>query len=323
MKNLARHLLASLLFLATSARAELVDKVAAVVNKDVIALSEVQQRAAPELSRLGQEQDAKRRGELRGKVLATTLEVLIGERLMEADARELGLNVSDEDLEAAVADVQKNNNVGDPAQFEQMLGAEGYTIATYREFLRKQLTKMKLVQTRIAPKVKLGEEDVKAEYARYARLEGQDGEVHARHILVEVLPSAPAAEVEKARARAAELAVKAREPGVDFAELAKSSSEGSSAADGGDLGFFRRGLMLPAFDKAAFSMKDGEVSDPVRSNFGWHVIKVEERRSVGVKSFEEMKQELMEKLRRQRTEKSVEQYVQELRQKATVEVKRI
>lgn len=308
---------------AQGARGELVDRVAAVVNKDVIALSEVQQRAAPELARLAQEGDAKRRGELRARVLEATVNLLVGERLMEAEARELGLTVPDADLEAAMADVQRNNNITDPAQFEQMLSGEGYSIASYREFLRKQLTKMKLVQMRITPKVKLAEEDVKSEYARYARLEGADAEVRARHILIEVPPGAPADAVEKARLKAAGFAAKAREPGVDFAELAKKVSEGSSAADGGDLGFFRRGLMLPAFDKAAFTLADGEVSEPVRSNFGWHVIKVEERRAVGVKPFDEVKGELAEKLRRERTEKSLEQYVQELKQKATVEVKRI
>ena len=108
---------------------------------------------------------------------------------------------------------------------------------------------------------------------------------------------------------------------MDFAELAKKKSEGPSAADGGDLGFFRRGVMVPAFEKAAFSLKEGEVSDPIRTNFGWHVLKVEERRSVGVTPYEEMKPKLEAQLRQQKTEKFVDQYVQELRKKASIEVK--
>ena len=68
---------------------------------------------------------------------------------------------------------------------------------------------------------------------------------------------------------------------MDFAELAKKRSEGSSSSDGGDLGFFKRGTMVPEFEKVAFSLKTGEVSDPVRTQFGWHVLKLEEIREAG------------------------------------------
>jgi peptidyl-prolyl cis-trans isomerase SurA len=79
--------------------------------------------------------------------------------------------------------------------------------------------------------------------------------------------------------------------------------------------------MVPEFDKVAFSLPAGGVSDPVRTRFGWHVIKVEERRAVPVKSFEEMKDQLQEKLSREQLEKYTDQYVKELRQQAAVEVR--
>jgi peptidyl-prolyl cis-trans isomerase SurA len=79
--------------------------------------------------------------------------------------------------------------------------------------------------------------------------------------------------------------------------------------------------MVPAFEKVAFTLKEGEVSEPVRTQFGWHVLKVEEKRSVNVAPFEQVKGELENRLKLQKTEKFVEQYVQELRQKASVDVK--
>lgn len=322
MKTWSRSVLAaSVLGLSGLAQAELVDRVAAVVNKDIIALSEVQQRAAPELTRIPSDQDAKQRAALRRQILESAVNVLIGEKLMEAEVKELGIHVSDAELEAALDDVQRQNNITDTSQFEQMLSGEGYTIAGYRDFLRKQLSKMKLVQMKVTSKIKISEEDLQAEYKRYTRMEGEDSELHARHILVQVPPGASPEQVEAALTKAKALAEEARRPGVNFEELAKRKSEGPSAADGGDLGFFRRGVMLPAFDKAAFALKDGEVSEPVRSSFGFHVITVVERRSVDVKPFEEVKAEIAERMRRQRTEKLVDQYVRELRQKATVEVK--
>jgi len=304
------------------ARAELVDRVAAVVNKDIIALSEVEKRAAPELERLtGTTRDPKERAELRTRVMKQALDVLIGEKLMEAEVKELGLGVADSELEAAMADVRRQNNISDAAQFEQLLEREGFTVAAYKDFLRKQMERMKLVQFKVTPKVKVSEEDLKAAYTQYSRLEGEDAEVHARHILVQVDPKATPEQVEAARKKALALAEEARKPGVDFVKLAKEKSEGSSREDGGDLGFFRRGVMVPAFERVAFNLKEGEVSEPVRTQFGWHVLKVEERRAVDVVPYEKVKAELEGRLKLQKTEKFVEQYVQELRQKASVEVK--
>lgn len=322
MKKLMGTMVAALLLSGAAARAELVDRVAAVVNRDVIALSEVEKRAAPELARAGQqERDPAKRAELRTRIIKGSLDALIGEKLMEEQIQELGLGVTDAELEAAMADVRRQNNAADDAAFERLLASEGFTLAAYKDFLRKQMGRMKLVQMRVSPKVKVSEEDLRAAYTQYSKLESGDSEVHARHILVQVDPNAPADKVEAARKKAEALAAEARKPGVDFVALAKAKSEGPSAADGGDLGFFKRGVMVPAFERVAFSLNQGEVSEPVRTQFGWHILKVEEKRAVDVAPFEQVKGELEAKLKMQKTEKYVEQYVQELRQKASVEVK--
>ncbi|WNG43479.1 peptidylprolyl isomerase [Archangium minus] len=321
MKKLIGTMVAALLLSSAVARAEMVDRVAAVVNRDVIALSEVEKRAAPELSKLAGVRDPQKRAEERTRLIKTALDALIGEKLMEEQIRELGLGVTDSEVEAAVADVKRQNNVADDAQFEQLLSGEGFTIATYKQFLRNQMSRMKLVQLKVTPKVKVSEEDLKAAYTQYSKLESGDAEVHARHILVQVDAKATPEQVEAARKKALALAEEARQPGVNFAELAKKKSEGPSASDGGDLGFFRRGVMVPAFEKVAFTLKEGEVSEPVRTQFGWHVLKVEARRAVDVAPFDQVKNELESRLKMQKTEKYVEQYVQELRQKASVDVK--
>ncbi len=303
------------------ARAELVDKVAAVVNRDIIALSEVQQRAAPELAQLASERDVRRRAEQREQLMKQALDLLIAEKLIEAEIRELGMSVTSAEVEEAMADVRRQNGGLTPEQFEQLLMREGYTLKSYKEFLGKQIARGRLMQMKVAPKVKVAEEDLKAAYAQYAKLEGEEQEVHARHILVTVDEKATPEQVEEARQKAEAIMKEARRPGMDFAALARARSEGPSAEDGGDLGFFRRGVMVPAFEKAAFSLKEGEVSEPIRTSFGWHVLKVEERRGVGVTPYEELRPKLEAQLRQQKTEKFVEQYVQELRKKAVIEVK--
>lgn len=311
------------LLLAGAARAELVDRVAAVVNNDIVPLSEVEQKAAPELSRLSAEPDPAKRAKLRQQTLKAVLDALIGERLIEAQVKELNVEVSDAELDAAIDDVKKQNNVTDDAQFEQLLRSspEAYTMASYKAFMRKHIAKLKLINLKVRSKIKISDDDLKAEYARYSRVEAADPEIHARHILLQVSNKATQAEQERAYQKALEIARQARQPGVDFAELAKKVSEGPSAPDGGDLGFFRRGVMVPEFERVAFSLKDGEVSEPVRTKFGWHIIKVEERRAAAVKSFDEVKEQLREKLGRAQLEKYTERYVQELREQAVVEVK--
>jgi peptidyl-prolyl cis-trans isomerase SurA len=301
-------------------RAELVDRVAAVVNSDIIALSEVEARAAPELARLRGEPDPVRRGELRALLIKRILDGLIGEKLMDAQVRDLNIDVSEAEIDLGVDDVKRQNNV-EGAQFEQLLAQEGYTIPAFRTFMKKHLSKLKLVNLKVRSKVKVTDEDLKAEYAKLSRDETQDFEVRARHVLVQVQAKATPEQVEQARLKAEQLMAEAKKPGVDFAALAKAKSEGPSASDGGDLGFFKRGVMVAEFDKVAFGLPIGGISEPVRTKFGWHVIKVEERRSAPAKPYEEVRDMLRDRLTRVQLEKYTDQYVQELRAGATIDVK--
>jgi peptidyl-prolyl cis-trans isomerase SurA len=302
------------------AHAELVDRVAAVVNTEIIALTEVEARAAPELAKAKLETDPARRVALIKEAQLKSLDMLIGEKLLEAQVKELGFEATTQDVEAGIEDVKRQNGI-DGAQFEQLLGQEGYTLATYKTFMQRHLSRLKLINLKVRGKVKISDEDLRAEYARVARDEGQDVEIHARHLLVQLGAKPTPEEVEAARVKAGALAAEARRPGVDFVALAKAKSEGPSASDGGDLGFFRRGTMVAEFEKAAFALPVGGISEPVRTKFGWHVITIDERKALQVKPFEELKEQLREKLLRSQLERYTDQYVQELRSAATVVTK--
>lgn len=317
MKNL---LISALLLLSTAAFAELVDRVAAVVNNDIITLSEVEARVAPDLQKLRGESDLAKRGAMRAELVKRGLELLIGEKLMETQVRELNIEVADSEIELGMDDVKKQNNITSE-QFEQLLGQEGYTLASYKSFMRKHLSRLKLVNLKVRAKVKISDEDLKAEYARWSHDEANEFEVHARHLLVQVAAKATPEQVEAARVKAVALMEEARKPGTNFAELAKKKSEGPSAADGGDLGFFRRGVMVAEFEKAAFTLPVGGISDPIRTKFGWHVLKVEEHKALAAPPLEEVKDQLRERMLRGQLEKYTDQYVQELRAAAVVDVK--
>src|SRR5437868_7319134 len=133
------------------------------------------------------------------------------------------------------------------------------------------------------------------------QIEGEQ-EVHARHILVET--------EDEAKAIAAEL-----KKGADFAELAKKKSKDPGASDGGDLGFFTKDQMVPEFSTVAFSLEPGKISDPVKSQFGWHIIKVEEKRNRKAPEFDQVKAQIEQYV----TRKAEADYVAKLRQAAKVE----
>jgi peptidyl-prolyl cis-trans isomerase SurA len=320
--SLSRRALAAavLLLLPPLARAELVDRIAAVVNNDIITLSEVEKRAAPELARVSQDTTGPERAQKRAQAMKRTLDTLIDEKLVDNELKELKVSISDKEVDAAIEEVKKSYSLNDE-QLQQAVAREGFSMAEYRETMRKQIGRYKLISEKVRKNVKVSDADVKSEYERMTRAEGEDYEVHVRHILIAVPRSAAQAAVEQARRKAAAVAAEARQSGVDFAELAKKRSEGSSSSDGGDLGFFKRGTMVPEFERVAFNLKTGEVSDPVRTQFGWHVLKLEEIRKLGMKPLDELRPEIEERLRRQQAERLTSQYMETLRNAAVVEKK--
>ncbi|WP_338661529.1 peptidylprolyl isomerase [Pararoseomonas sp. SCSIO 73927] len=159
-----------------------------------------------------------------------------------------------------------------------------------------------LLRREVAPA--LTEEALRARYARESASRRGEEEVHARHILVPTEAAANAAMAE------------VRKPGADFAEVARRLSTGPGSQQGGDLGFFKKSDMIPEFAEAAFALQPGQIIErPVQTPFGWHVIKVEERRTAPAASFEDSQ----EALRQAAFEEAVNASVERIRSAARVE----
>jgi parvulin-like peptidyl-prolyl isomerase len=160
----------------------------------------------------------------------------------------------------------------------------------------------------IAKNAKLDEADVRKYYEDH---KAEFEQVRARHILIRVQGSPAAVRPGEKDLTEAEALAKAQdlrkriEAGEDFAQLAQQESDDTgSGAKGGDLGFFRHGQMVPSFEQAAFALQPGELSEPVKTPFGYHLIKVEARES---KSFEEVRPELERRMRPQQAQKALEE----------------
>lgn len=308
-KHIPLALAALLAFSPVAAGAETLDRIACTVDDTVITLSEVEERAsllktqAPRASRTTLMRDA--------------MEDLVAEKLFEKAMKELAIEVSPAELQATLQTVMQQNGLTSQEQLRQAVESQGLDWDDYVETMRRQLGQSKLINIKVRSQVKLSEDEVKRRYAEQAAMERGEEEVRASHILVSVAADAPAAQVEEARRRAEAIAAQAR-GGADFDGLARAGSDGSSKTDGGDLGWFRRGEMVPELEKAAFALQAGEVSDPVRTRFGWHVLKVQERRTTAARPFEQVATEIREKLFREEMERQTQRYLEELKKNAVI-----
>ena len=188
-----------------------------------------------------------------------------------------------------VAKAAEDKKVADREEFKSKLA-----------FARNRLLMDSLLGTE--GKEALTDANMKKVYDDAAKQISGEQEVHARHILVE--------SEDEAKKIAEEL-----KKGANFAELAKKSSKDPGAADGGDLGFFTKDQMVPEFSKVAFELEPGKISDPVKSQFGWHIIKVEEKRNRQAPSFDQVKPQIEQYVVR----KAQADYVTKLREAAKVE----
>ncbi|HEY0220209.1 MAG TPA: peptidylprolyl isomerase [Afipia sp.] len=188
-----------------------------------------------------------------------------------------------------VAKAAEDKKIGDTPDFKQKLG-----------FLRSRLLMDNLLAQE--GKAAVNDASMKKVYEEASKQITGEMEVHARHILVDT--------EDQAKEVIAEL-----NKGADFAELAKKKSKDPGASDGGDLGFFTKDQMVPEFSAVAFALEPGKISDPVKSQFGWHVIKVEEKRARKAPDFDQVKPQIEAFVVR----KAQAEYVAKLRADAKIE----
>jgi peptidyl-prolyl cis-trans isomerase SurA len=309
-----RFLLLALLPLA--ARAEIKDRIAAVVNGQPITLSEVEERVAPELSRVpaGPAGEAQRK-----ELLKRALTQLVDEQLVATEASALGIDVSDDEVQRLVEQLAKENHL-DMQQFRQALAREGLSIESVRESLKRQQLTARLLQYKVKPR-RVSDEEVQAAYAAMNR--NAEYEVRARDIFVSAPDGATAAQQAAARAKA-DAALRRIREGESFAKVARDVSDGPTAREGGDLGYFRRGQMLSALEQAAFSLQPGEVSGLIRvtgDRGGYHLVMVEDRRPIAARPLAEVQEEIRNRLTAESVMKERDHYLSQLRKTAQVDEK--
>lgn len=299
------------------AGAELIDRVVAVVNGEPITLSEVQELGyeALKLLRDRTPRDEQSIGAQERKVL----DALITRKLQLQDAVTAGLTVPDSDVESAMGDIAARNKMT-MEELTRALEKGGLTIESYKENLREQILLEKVVQLRVRSALKVRDEELRQYYEANAQsfVEGEE-KVRLAQILLSVPAASPEGEVQAVRRRAEEILDSIRKGG-DFAEMAKVNSQGQNADQGGEVGTFRRGEVLPELEEVVFGLQAGEVSEVVRSPLGFHILYVLERWEPRQLSLEEATDAVLQAILSKRFQERMDEWTQQLKEGAAVEI---
>ena len=296
------------------------DRVVAVINNEVIFESEVEARVQPLLGDLKNIADPRERARRAKKLESQLLEEMISDELMVQAAHEAKLAVEDKEIEAAVDEVKKQNNLDD-AGLEEALSLQGFSVATYRRDVERQILRMRSINTLVRPRVTITDEDVRARYDEMNRRSAAVSKVRLMHILLSLPPKPPEQDVARAKAQAAEIIERVKQ-GTPFAELASQYSDDQATKDsGGDLGWIERGSLATEWEVIVFAMDKGEVRGPINGPSGLHVFYVSDIKKTEVKPFAEVKEQLRNELFRKEMEKQTATWLDELRKKAHIERK--
>jgi peptidyl-prolyl cis-trans isomerase SurA len=297
----------------------LVDRVAALVNGEVVTLSELVARSGAEYRRADAMPPGPARDKARAKALQDAFDLVVAERLVEAEVKNLGIEVTEAQIDGAIDDVKKRNNLSDDT-LRQALASEGMDVKTYRARLRKDFENHLLIMAKVQNRVKVSDDDVRNYYQSHPQEFAGDDQVKLRLILLTV--AAGAAPAEDARVKSSGEVVLARlAAGEDFADLARQLSQGPGASSGGDLGWVKKGTMPIDLERVAFALTPGQNSGLVRAKTGWIILKAEDRRTSSAPGFDDVKERIREKLAGQQAETYRKQYLDELRREALIEPK--
>jgi peptidyl-prolyl cis-trans isomerase C len=287
--------------------------VVARVNGEDVKKDEFERMLKTVEARAGQPIPADRRNE----ILRGALDQLVVYTLLSQESRARGITVDDTEVNAKVDQLKQGFPA--PGAFDAALKQRGLTLDEVKREARVDLSVTKLMDTEVASTPGPSDAEAHDFYAKNPDKFQQQEMVRASHILIRVDANADAAAKKKARTEIDGVLRQAR-AGTDFAKLAEEHSQDGSAAQGGDLNYFTREQMVPAFANVAFSLKPGQISDVVTTQFGFHIIKVTDHKPARTVPFEEASAKIKDFLAQQKKQQHADEFIAGLKKKSKIEV---
>ncbi|MDH5673337.1 MAG: SurA N-terminal domain-containing protein [Myxococcales bacterium] len=302
---------ALLLWRPQLASAEIIERVVAVVNDEAILLSDLRRRAAPFLEQAiaGAASDLDRSGRIKS-LYRQLLEQLVDEELVEQEARSMQITVGSPEVDQAIDNVRQQNSL-DEEQFWQAVEGQGFNRQQYRADVRKQLLRLKVINQRVRSRVQITENAIRETYDERARKARRSQRFHAAHIFEPLPETASATDVAAALSRARALRAK----------LNAENFDSHAESQGGDLGWLDQGDLSSVLEEELVKLTAGEISPPVRSPAGVHILLLKERAASDTKlpTYEEARGAIHRELLDKAMRRQEELFMTGLRREAVVE----
>jgi len=303
--------------------AEIVDRCVAVVNNDIITLSEVNEIGLPIFKRVAEQTPPDQLQEVLKQARATVIEKLIEKKLLLQEAKKYNITVTDEEVDMALQRILASNNAT-MEQFRNQLTTMGLSEKQYKEDLKGQILSSKLVNIAVRSKVIVPEEEIIDYYDMHYTEQVGDGGYYILQIGITWDRNSDTTALKTAKEEAEKKIQRVRSLAVtdkDFKELARQYSDLPSAADGGDIGVFREEEMASVMRDAVIGLQPGQVSEIVETSSGYQIFKLlssQEGQIVTKVPYESVKEEIRETLYQQKMQELYKNWMKGIREQAYI-----
>ncbi len=294
------------------------NKTLLTIDGTPITENDVRERFMQRFARQFQQMPPEQQAMLQPQIEQMIMSELISKTLLLNAANKEGYKATDAEIDKNLDELKAQLPEG--ATLEQFAASAGLSIDEIRAQMTEDMKIRQLIEKVTGEVAKPDDAEIKKYYDEHPDEFKQDESIQASHILVSTQGITDEAEIAKKKEQAESLRAQAVEKkGENFAELATEHSDCPSKAQGGDLGTFSKGQMVPEFEKAAFSQEVGAVGDLVQTQFGYHIIKVTDKKEAKTLAFADVKDELSEGMFEERKSEKMQGYIEGLREKAKIE----
>lgn len=301
--------------------ADIVDKIIAVVNEDVITLSGFNAAFEPYRKNIEENYQGKDKEAVLKQARESFLQRLIDNMLIEQEAKKAGVGivVKDEEVMGVIKDMLAKDK-STMEDFLKKLAREGNSLESIKGDIRNQIMRMRLLRREIKAKIVVSDEEIGEYYNKNRQnYEGKEA-VRIKQILLLLPPQANKAMQMKVKDQTNNLRKRIKN-GEPFELLAVKYSQGPEAKQGGDVGFIERGVIIPEVEAVAFSLPLGQVSEVIESSLGFHIIMVVDKRGAGLKPIAVVREEIKAKIEDEKLDKRYEEWITSIRKKSYIEIR--
>ncbi len=318
-RSIAWFLLLMILIVPTADGVEYVDRIVAVVNDDIITLSELNEQLRPYANQVragnfSSEQERKMLFTVREKVLNG----LVDQKLTDQEIKKANITVSNSEIDATIERIKEARFLTDE-ELRLVLRRQGLSLEEYRDQIKTQILRTKLINLEVKSKIVVTQEDVAAYYKDHPEIYGGEKKYHLRNILLKPPLLADEAETRAFREKM-ETIVESLKGGASFKEMARQYSQSPQAADGGDLGAFELSALSAQIRDAVKDLKPGEFTDFLDTDQGYQLFYIEDIINAPAKPLEEVSGEIREKLFNEIVDTKFQSWLKDLRKRSHIRI---